>query len=132
MADSEFKMYSTPLPTERFSKHFFQNINVGHLVDLPDYPTIAAASSLQTWQWSKHVPHSDIGISLIPNEIVPNARDLSRAYSGMERAWSRGARSALVMFHHEGLEYKYIYSFVKVCSVFSRESRPFIAPPRFS
>ncbi|TEB27298.1 hypothetical protein FA13DRAFT_1634723, partial [Coprinellus micaceus] len=103
-----------PPPTERFSKQFFQNISIGHLVDLRNYPSIAAESSLKTWQWSKSVPHSDIGTSVVPNEVVPNSRDLSRAYNGMGRAWIRGARSALVEFYHEGLEYKYVYSFAKL------------------
>lgn len=113
---TDYDLYTAPPLDSSFSPQFFQDISIEDLVNFDGYPLIAPEHSVRNWEWSEEVPRSTVATTLLPHEVIPHVADLACLFDGMRDGFRAGYRSVVVEYHHQGVEYKYCFSFSKVRS----------------
>ncbi len=110
-----FTEYQSPSPSVKFSKSFFDELTFSSIVDL-DYPTIAPRCSASGFAWSTDVPSTALATLILPNDIIPNALDLTAVIQHLPTAYEQGYRALDITIHMGDKIVTQNFHFSKVCS----------------
>ncbi|KAJ6482221.1 hypothetical protein C8R47DRAFT_982192, partial [Mycena vitilis] len=109
---SAFLVYSTPLPSTRFSATYFGELTFKHAAEI-EFPRIYAPNSMSAWTFTNDVP-TEAQSKLQPGESIPDLADISPILREMEQAFHEGSRSVAVSLLVSGKRIDQVYHLSKI------------------
>ncbi|KAJ7801991.1 hypothetical protein B0H14DRAFT_2385922, partial [Mycena olivaceomarginata] len=108
-----FSEYATPAATLKYSPQYFASLTFARVEEL-DYPTIATSSIIERWCFSSDIPTTAAGTVIRPGEHIPHLQDLYPIVREMEKAFSDGARSVILVLNVDGQRHDFQLHFSKI------------------